>query len=186
MKLFSYIIILAVFIIVPITTFAQTEKQAFHMAFDNYKYKDVVVDEVLSVNTFRLKDGEKIRLIGLRVPKEFVLREKKDKKKRDKYGFVIKEKEPPFTPFNEKAINFVRDLIEGKHLRLEFDVRKTDENYVTLAYAFLIEDNTFINGEILRQGFAYLSLGPLNKKYEKQLKSAYQEAKRELRGVHGQ
>ncbi len=186
MKLFYYIIISIVLMITPIATFAQTGKQVFHMAFDNCnRYKDVVVDEVLSVNTFRLKDGEKVRLIGLRVPKEFVLK-KKDKKRRDKYGFVIKEKEPPFTPFNEKAINFVRNLIEGKHVRLEFDVKKTDENYVTLAYAFLIKDNTFVNGEILRQGFAYLSLGPLNKKYEKQLKSAYQEAKRELRGVHGQ
>ncbi len=184
MRIVLYIIILVIFVISPITIFAKT-KEPFYMSFDNYKYKDVVVDEVLSVDTFRLKDGQKFRLIGLRVPKDFILK-KKGKKKRDKYGFVVKEKESPFISFNEKAISFVKGLIEGKHVRLEFDVQRTDENYVSLAYVFLIEDNTFINAEILRAGFAYLSLGPLNKKYEKQLKSAYQEARRELRGVHGQ
>ena len=188
MKVYLYlrfVIALVVFIGFAGIPFSQSSgAQLFYGAAD--RYEDVIVDEVLTVDTFRLNNGERIRLIGVRAPKELTVRRKKRKQKRDKYGFVIKEKEPPFVPFNEKSINFVRELVEGKHLRLEFDVQKKDDKYVTLAYAFLLDDNTFINTEILRQGIAYLSLGPVNKKYERELRAAYQEARKELRGLHGQ
>lgn len=154
---------------------------------NNEQYKDVIVEEVLSTDTFRLKDntGEKgkvIKLIGLRVPGS---PKKKKNIERDDLGIAVREPVTPETPLEEKAFEFTRELLEGQHVRLEFDAEKLGENNETLAYVFLLKDNTFVNKEILRQGFAHLSIHPLNMKYSNELREAYKEARNEQRGLQG-
>lgn len=153
------------------------------------QYKDVVVEEIFSTDTFRLEGklgerGEIIKLIGLRAPK--TPKKKTEDIKRNEFGIVIKEPVNPLTPIEEKAFEFVKELLVGKHIRLEFDKDKKSEKHETLAYAFLIEDDTFINAEILRHGFAHLSIQPPNTKYADELRDAYKEARREQRGLQGQ
>ncbi len=46
--------------------------------------------------------------------------------------------------------------------------------------------NDFLNAEILRQGFANLSIRPPNMKFAKELREAYREARAEKRGLQGQ
>ena len=153
------------------------------------QYKDVVVKEVLSADTIRLqgKVGEKdelIRLIGLRAPEP--PKKKTEDIKRNEYGLVIKEPVSPLTPLEKKAFEFVRELLEGRHVRLEFDVEKNSEDHKTLAYVFLLENDTFVNAEILRHGFAYLSIHPPNMKYAEKLRKAYQEARAQQKGLQGE
>ena len=83
----------------------------------------------------------------------------------------------------DQAFNFIKELLEGKRVRLEFDEQKKDIDQKTLAYVFLIKTNLFVNKEILRQGFAYLHISPPNTKYENELKKAYKEAAQEQRGL---
>ena len=152
------------------------------------QYKDVVVLEILSTDTIRLqgKIGEKnelIKLIGLRAPKP--PKKTKDIKRND-FGAVIREPVDPLTPIEEKAFEFVRELLEDRHVRLEFDSEKNSEDHNTLAYVFLLEDDTFVNAEILRQGFAHLSISPPNMKYAEELREAYKEARAEQRGLQAQ
>ena len=78
------------------------------------------------------------------------------------------------------------DLLDQKRVRLEFDDDKKDDELNTLAYVFLKDENTFINAEILRQGYAQLQVRPPNTKYKQELRSAYKEAREQFRGVHGQ
>jgi hypothetical protein len=153
------------------------------------QYKDVVITEILSADRFRLKEnlgekGEVIKLIGLKAlnaPKK-----KTEDIKRDEFGIVIKEPVNPLTPIEEEAFEFTRELLEGQHVRLEFDANKLSEKNETLAYVFLLENDTFVNTEILRQGFAYLSIRPPNTKYADELRAAYKEARSEQRGLQGQ
>jgi len=44
---------------------------------------------------------------------------------------------------------------------------------------------TFVNAEILRQGYANLSFDPRLRKYNDKLQKAYREAREEKRGLHG-
>ena len=81
---------------------------------------------------------------------------------------------------------FAQKLLEGKRVRLEFDTEKKNDNYETLAYVFLPKDSLFVNAEIIRQGYAELSMSPLNTKYADQLREAYKEAKGEHRGLYDQ
>lgn len=141
--------------------------------------KNFVVERVLKADLLVLKDGQKIRLIGLnalRAP------QRKDVK-RDTYGIIIEEQNPEMT-LEDQALEFAQKLLEKKHIRLEFDIESKDENFYTLAYAFL-EDGTFVNAEVLRQGFANLKITPPNMKYADSLREAYQEARREKRGLQG-
>lgn len=156
---------------------------------DATQYQDVIVDEIRSADTIILKEkvGEKrevIKLIGLRAPKAPEIKEVD--LDRDQYGFVQKQEVSPLTPVEERAYDFAKELLEGQHIRLELDYDKRDKNHATLAYVFLLKDNTFVNTEILRQGFASLQIRPPNTKYAKELRDAYKEARLEKRGLQGE
>lgn len=166
----------------PVTTaFAESNLDFF---LGNSKhYQDVVVDKVLSGDTLVLETGEIIKLIGVHAPNAVRVREKVH---RDEHGFVVREKaSSPEISMEQKAFEFAQELLKRKHVRLEFDVERKDAEFKTLAYVFLADDGTFVNAEILRQGYAELSLGPPNMKYAHQLREAYQQARKEQRGILG-
>lgn len=143
-------------------------------------YQKIKVGRVLSADTIELENGERIRLIGLKAPKP----PKKEKVKKDEFGFVIEDVDP-WTTLDEEAFIFARRLLEGQYVRLEFDTERRNER-ASLAYVFLIKDDLFANTEILRQGFADLQITPPNLKYADKLREAYREAKKEQRGLQAQ
>lgn len=146
-------------------------------------YERVLVTKIISADTIVLEGGETVRLIGIKAPKP---PRKKKQAERDDYGFVIKEDVNPITSIEERAFNFATELLMNKFVRLEFDHEKKTEDFATYAYAFLVENNLFVNLEILRQGFANLQIRPPNTKYDVQLREAYQEARYERRGLQGE
>jgi len=182
-------------IIVPLLFIAFCSSTAFGDSnFDFFfknteEYKDVVVESILSADTLRLKGkvgekGETVKLIGLRAPK--APKKKTEDIKRDQFGFVKKEPVSPLTPIEERAFKFAQDLLKNQHVRLEFDANKKTEDHATLAYVFLLEEDLFVNAEILRHGYAHLSIRPPNTKYAKELREAYREARAEQRGLQGE
>jgi len=171
----------------PVTASSETNFDFFFK--DAAQYQDVIVDEIRSTDTILLRAGigenrEVLKLIGLRAPKAPKI--KKVDLDRDQYGFVNKGEVSPLTSIEERAFDFVKELLEGQHVRIEFDSDKKAEKYATFAYVFLLDDNTFVNTEILRQGFAHLQIRPPNTKYVKLLREAYKEARTEKRGLQGE
>ena len=144
------------------------------------QYNDVVVQEVLRPDTIRLESGETIRLIGIRA---FGNPARKKKLVRDEYGFVVKEKVDLEVSLSDQAQEFTTELLEGKHVRLEFDAQQKDDEYKTLAYVFLVADNTFVNARILERGFADLQIQAPNLKYASQLRDAYREGRAYSHGM---
>jgi endonuclease YncB( thermonuclease family) len=135
---------------------------------------------VLSADRIELKNREMIKLIGLKAPHA----PKKKKIRRNNHNFII-EDTSPFITIEEKAFSFAKEFLENKLVRIEFDKQKKDEDFHTLAYVFLVDDNTFVNAEILRQGYANLHIQPPNTKYADELRNAYKEARKEKRGLQG-
>jgi len=171
-----FLIVINIGLITPHETRSDSGANLF--ANSSQRYEDVIVERVIRADRILLATGEKIRLIGIRAP-DLPQREKVE---RNEYGFII---EPPVTPettLEEQALRFVKELLENKRVRLEFDKRRTDDNLETLAYVFL-SDGTMANVEILRQGFAYLQIEPPNFKYEDLFRAAYREARQEKRGL---
>ena len=77
---------------------------------------------------------EKVRLIGVDTP--------------EKDGTYTKKE-----PFSREASAFTRKMTEGENVKLEYDWQKRDKYGRLLAYVYL-EDGTFLNEELLEQGYA--------------------------------
>lgn len=81
-------------------------------------------------------EGDRIRLIGVDTPESVAPNR-------------------PVERFGKEASEFTRRLVEGRRVRLVFDPAQTQDRYGrTLAYVYL-EDGTFLNAEIIRQGYGF-------------------------------
>jgi len=87
---------------------------------------------VVDGDTIVLDGNEKVRLIGVDTP------ETKDPRKSVQY-------------FGKEASDFTKRMVEGKKVGLEYDWQKIEKYGRTLAYVYL-EDGTFLNAEIIKQG----------------------------------
>ncbi len=144
------------------------------------KYDDVVVQDVLRVDTLRLESGEIVKLIGVRA---FGNPARKKKVERDKYGFVVKEKADLEVSPAEQALEYARELLEGKHVRLGVRRGAKRRRIQDLGVCFFGNDNTFVNARILERGFADLQIQAPNLKYARQLRDAYREGRAYSHGM---
>ena len=55
-------------------------------------------------------------------------------------------------PHNQ-ALGSIRELVEGKEVRLHYDRMKTDANGCLRAYLYFT-DGTFVNAEVIKRGYA--------------------------------
>lgn len=121
-----------------------------------------LVTRVIDGDTIVVNQTKKIRLIGVDTP------EVRDPRKAVQY-------------FGKEASEFTRKMVEGKQVRLEYDRQRRDGYGRTLAYVYL-EDGTFLNAEIVKQGygFAYTRF-PF--KYLKDFRRYQREARQVGRGL---
>ncbi|MBF0485009.1 MAG: thermonuclease family protein [Candidatus Omnitrophica bacterium] len=145
------------------------------------RYQNVRVERVISADTILINGNEKVMLIGIKAPNP----PKKEYAQRDSHGFIVEDAPTPETPVEVASYRFAADLLEGKTVSLQFDSQRRNEDNVLEAYVFL-PDKRMANIEILRNGFADLKIRPPNMLYVDKFRSAYQEARREMRGVIGQ
>lgn len=66
--------------------------------------------------------------------------------------------------YGEEAKEYVKNQLEDQIVRLEFDVDSLDRYGRTLAYVYL-EDHSFLNEDLLKQGYAKLMTVPPNVRY---------------------
>ena len=128
--------------------------------FSQETYK---VKRVIDGDTIELENGEKVRLIGIDTPET-----------------LPPSKEVEY--FGKEAGDFTKRMVEGKHVKLEFDVQKRDKYGRLLAYVYL-EDSTFLNAELLKQGYATISTYPPNIKYVEEFARLQREAQENNRGL---
>lgn len=117
---------------------------------------------VIDGDTIVLNNGEKVRLIGVDTP----------------------ESVHPLKPveyFSKEASEFTKRLVEGKEIKLGYDWQKRDKYDRLLAYVYL-NDGTFLNAEIIKQGygFAYTRF-PF--KYLDQFRQYEKEARENKKGL---
>jgi len=149
----------------------------------NYSKKqdEALVVKVVASDLIVLEDGRRVRLIGVEsagvVPHQYA--------KYDDKGHVIEEPVEPTISLQEQALTYAQELLENKRVKLEYDVDATDASGYLYAYVYL-PDGRMANAELLRLGFVKLRIIPPNVKYEDKLSLAYQEAKREKRGLEGE
>jgi len=139
-------------------------------------YSGIYVRRTVDGDTLVLSDNERVRLIGIDTPEVH----ESEKLYRDsrRSGQDIRT----IQALGQRSWDFTRSLVEGKPVRLEFDVEKRDKYGRLLAYVYL-EDGQFVNAEIVRQGYASLMTYPPNVKYEDLFLKLFQEARENKRGL---
>ena len=96
-----------------------------------------------------LENGERVRLIGVDTPEMSDTSRNNDSARRNNLD------RKTVNDFASGAKQFVRSLVEGKEVRLEYDWQRMDKYGRTLAYIYRQEDNLFLNAEIIRQGYGF-------------------------------
>lgn len=143
-----------------------------------HNYSDILVTRVIDGDTIQLESGERVRLIGIDTPEMH----ESDKLHRDSQR--TGQDVSAIKAMGKKSYEFTRALLEGKRVSLELDVEKYDRYDRLLAYVYL-KDGTFVNAEIVKQGYASLMTFPPNVKYADLFLKLSQEARQNNRGLWG-
>ncbi|OGX38518.1 MAG: hypothetical protein A3C53_06500 [Omnitrophica WOR_2 bacterium RIFCSPHIGHO2_02_FULL_68_15] len=122
-----------------------------------------VVERAVDGDTVVLVGGERVRYIGVDTPE-------------------LHHPKKPVQLYAREAWLFNRRVVEGRRVRLEYDVQARDRYQRTLAYVFL-EDGTFVNAELIRQGYAHILTIPPNVKYQDRFLALEREARTANRGL---
>jgi micrococcal nuclease len=190
-------IAVAVFFSLPaIYSLSNTAKHTPAVAVRVQDAKTYVVKRVVDGDTLVLSNGQKVRLTGIDTP------ESKANPKAIRDSQRSGQDIQTITHNGKEAADFVRQMIEGKEVRLEFDVQRHDRYGRELAYVYDVEtlkfhpefktvqglwtagnNEIFLNGSIIRSGYAMPMTVPPNVKYADLLKRLYQEARDQKRGL---
>ena len=118
---------------------------------------------VVDGDTVFLVDGQKVRYIGINAPE-------------------LAHDDHRAEPYGEASKRFNALLVNRKKVRLEFDKTRYDRYERLLAYVFL-KNATFVNAEILSNGYAYLLWHRPNLKYDGILLQSQRSAMSAKRGI---
>ena len=123
---------------------------------------------VVDGDTFWVDDGSekgmKVRLIGVDAPES-------RRTGRKEIGYYGKE-----------AKEYLTAMLADQRVRLEYDVGQKDRYNRTLAYAYL-PDGTFINADLVKNGYAVVMTVPPNVRYAELFLELQKEARENGRGL---
>lgn len=120
------------------------------------KGHDIIVSKVYDGDSFVLSNGDEVRLIGIDAPENG-------------------------EPGAEEARSFLIGLIEGKQIRLEPDKENKDKYNRLLRYAYI--NDTFINAEMIKNGYATTLFIPPNDKYQQEFTAMEKTAQETKKGL---
>jgi len=130
----------------------------------------VHIRHVVDGDTVETQRGSRIRYIGIDTPET----------RHKSAGVWVYDPEP----FAGEAARLNRRLVEGRKVRLEHDVESQDKYGRQLAYVFL-EDGTFVNLVLVREGLARVLMIPPNTRYAEEFGQAEARARMQRKGIWG-
>lgn len=122
-----------------------------------------MVIRVVDGDTIVIDTGQKVRYIGMNSP------ETVDPRK-------------PVQCFGKEASARDKELVNGKEVKLVKDVSETDKYGRLLRYVYLM-DGTFVNLELVKEGFARVDTFPPDVKFSKEFVAADRAARLAQKGL---
>ncbi len=147
-------------------TGAGARTKAPHTSSAKEKGDWVRVARVIDGDTFEFMNRgtkEKVRLIGVDTPESA------------KPGSEAE-------PFGIEAGNFTKKMIEGKLVRLEFDIQERDKHGRLLCYVYL-EDGSMLNTRLLEEGLAAIMTVPPNVRMADNFLQIQRKAREQKKGI---
>lgn len=151
----------------------------FIISFTIFAQTEVVIIKIYDGDTFQIETGEKVRLLGIDTP------EKWESSKLDRDSERTGKDKKIIQRLGELASNYADSVLMGKKVLLVADSTNSDTDRYgrLLRYAYL-EDGTFFNLQIIRDGYAnaYTKYPVI---YMEEFLKAQQEARENKRGLWG-
>lgn len=123
----------------------------------------VRVTRIVDGDTFEIEGGKKVRYIGINAPESVHPRRSAQ-------------------CFGTEASHFNQGLIEGKRVRMQKDISEMDRYGRLLRFVYL-EDGTFVNEQLVREGYAFASAYPPDTAQSEFFTQAETSARMEQRGL---
>ena len=114
-------------------------------------------------DTIVVAGGERVRYLGINTPE-------------------VAHKDEPGEPFGDEAKAFNKKLVQGRWINLELAEQQRDPYGRLLAYVFLA-DGTFVNGKLVRQGYAHLLRKQPKLRYWERLLALQRQALKKKKGM---
>jgi endonuclease YncB( thermonuclease family) len=114
-------------------------------------------------DTIVVTGDERVRYLGINTPE-------------------VAHKDEPGEPYGGEAKAFNKKLLQGRWINLELAEQQRDPYGRLLAYVFLA-DGTFVNGELVRQGYAHLLRKQPKLRYWERLLALQRQALKEKKGM---
>ena len=122
----------------------------------------LICTKVVDGDTIIISNGERVRLIGVDTPE-------------------TNRPNKPVEYFGKEATAFTNSMVGGKVVKLKYDQQRRDKYGRLLAYVFLV-DGTFLNAEIIKQGYGNVfTRFPF--KYMEEFRQYEKEAREAKRGL---
>ena len=122
----------------------------------------LICARVIDGDTIVLSNGEKVRLIGVDTPE-------------------TKHSQKPVEYYGKEATAFTKRMVGGRVVKLKYDAQRRDEYDRLLAYVYLM-NGTFLNAEIIKQGYGH-AYTRFPFKYMEEFKLYEKEARENKRGL---
>ena len=141
----------------------------FFIACTPVSSSEYKVTKVIDGDTIRLSNGRLLRYIGIDTPEVRI-------KENGKFNYQPQ-------PFSLEAKEYNRKLVEGKTIKIEFDIVKEDRYRRLLGYCFV--NGKLVNADLIEKGLAVLYTYPPNVRYVKDFTKAQDQARKNKRGLWG-
>ncbi|MEI7752277.1 MAG: thermonuclease family protein [Candidatus Omnitrophota bacterium] len=165
--------------------------------FSGFSKNDALtVTRCIDGDTLKLSNGEKVRLIGVDTP------ESKDNAKLRRDSRRTGQGAKEIIEMGKAAAEFTRRIVDGKQVRLDYDVQRRDKYGRLLAYVYILVCNNcdvlrtpeyeyldmtdpdgrnavciFLNATLLKAGYAQVMTVPPNVKYQESFVSLEKDAR---------
>ncbi len=130
--------------------------KVFFLCQQVHAEEKTIVKRVYNGNTIKMRDGTKVKYIGIDAP--------------DKKGL----------PFYRMCKEANKKLVNKKEIVIKTDLLEKDENGKVLAYVYV--GDLFVNAELIRLGCALACNMPPNERYKDKFFSLQKAARKEKRG----
>lgn len=164
-NLFLFLVIVIFNLLALSISYGKTEEQRIYRVL-----------RVVDGDTIKLNNGETVRLIGIDTP------ELKNSTKLQKDIKVLHLTKSAELAMGRRSYQFTKRLVEGKKVYLKFDRKKYDQYERVLAYVYLA-NGSFVNAEILKNGYAYVEMIKPDLQYSGLFRKLYKEARDNHRGL---
>lgn len=137
---------------------------ALSVSVITYAGDTLKVERVIDGDTFVLTTGDKVRLIGVDTPETV-------------------HPSKPVEYFGQEASDFLKRILTNQSVVLDYDWQRVDKYGRLLAYVSLL-DGTFVNAEIIRQGYGHAyTKYPFRQDYMDQFRQLEVDARESYRGL---